>query len=172
MEPKQQLLKQQQLQSAGKEVKMVKNRGFTLIELLVTVVIMGIAAALALPAMQGFLLNQRAKNVAFELAADLGAARSEALKQNAQITLSANSSSWGNGWTISDPASTTIRSRIALPQSVTVVEKNAATSTTFDPSGHVTPTTFEIRGGNGNSNMYRCVMLTPTGLTRTKPGAC
>lgn len=151
---------------------MSKNRGFTLIELMVVVVIMGIISAMAFPAMADFLLNQRSKNVAFELAADLGAARSEALKQNTQITLTAKSGDWVNGWIITDASSNTIRQRPALPQDISIIENNSATTITFDQSGHVTSTKFEVRGGSGNDNLVRCVMLTPTGLTRAKPGAC
>lgn len=55
--------------------------GFTLIELIVTLTIAGILIALAAPAMQTFIQDQRLTNQANEFIADLNIARSEAIKR-------------------------------------------------------------------------------------------
>lgn len=55
--------------------------GFTLVELIITLTIAGILIALAAPAMQTFIQDQRLTNQANEFIADLNIARSEAVKR-------------------------------------------------------------------------------------------
>lgn len=55
--------------------------GFTLIELIITLTIAGILIALATPAMQTFVQDQRLTNQANEFITDLNIARSEAVKR-------------------------------------------------------------------------------------------
>ncbi len=58
-----------------------QNDGFTLIELIITLTIAGILIALAAPAMQTFIQDQRLTNQANEFITDLNIARSEAVKR-------------------------------------------------------------------------------------------
>lgn len=74
--------------------------GFTLIELMVTLSIAAILVTLALPAMSDYLRNQRIKTTAFDLISTLTYARSEAIKRNTDIDVSAKSDDWKNGWRV------------------------------------------------------------------------
>lgn len=64
---------------------MKKQIGFTLIELMVTIIIMGIMAAISLPAMNGFMENQRIKGALNGYTSALTFARNEAIRQNVPV---------------------------------------------------------------------------------------
>ena len=59
--------------------------GFTLVELLVTIVVLSILSAIAYPAFQELLNNNRTAGQARELGVLLAFARSEAIRQNADV---------------------------------------------------------------------------------------
>ena len=61
--------------------------GFTLVELIITLTIAGILAALAVPAMQTFILDQRLTTQANDFIADLSTARSEAVKRGSNVVV-------------------------------------------------------------------------------------
>lgn len=87
--------------------------GFTLIELVIVIALVGILLRLAVPPLRGALADQRAKSVAYETMAALNLARSEAIKRNTNVTLTAttatSTSSTCDGtqlWTLAVGAST------------------------------------------------------------------
>lgn len=65
-----------------------KNHGFTLIEALVVVTIIGILAALTVPAFTKMLERNRVKGAAESMFNDLQLARTEAIKRNQDVTVS------------------------------------------------------------------------------------
>lgn len=73
----------------------MKLRGLTLIEFMVTVAIMAILIVLVVPSFNTFLARGRLTGAAEALAQDLQLARSEALRSNAEVTLSFSP---GNTW--------------------------------------------------------------------------
>lgn len=64
-------------------------KGFTLIELLITVVVMGILVAIAAPSFGKLLDDRRLKGAAENLLADMMFAKTEAIKKNQIIRISA-----------------------------------------------------------------------------------
>lgn len=85
--------------------------GFTLIELIITLTIAGILIALAAPAMQTFILDQRLTTQANDFIADLNLARSEAVRRASNVVICkqggsvsspscSTSTAWGAGWVV------------------------------------------------------------------------
>ena len=85
--------------------------GFTLVELIITLTIAGILVALAGPAMQSFILDQRLTTQANDFIADLNLSRSEAIRQSSNVVICkqggsvsspscSTTAAWGAGWVV------------------------------------------------------------------------
>ena len=70
------------------------NRGITLLELLIAITIVGILAAVAIPAFDNQIKNSKLKSNANLLLTAYGVARSEAVSRNVQTTVSGDASGW------------------------------------------------------------------------------
>ena len=152
------------------------SRCFTLIELLVTLVVAAIVLTLGVPSFQSFIANQRARTAAQALFVDLTLARSEAVKRNNNVVVSAIDDSWANGWTItpSGVGVAAIRKQDSLPQ---IGASSATTTITFLRNGRVSGTTaptvtFCDAAGSG-AVTKRIIGLDLSGLPRiTRGGSC
>lgn len=141
-----------------------QNKGFSLIELMVVVILLAIIATIALPNFGEFIRSQRAKNVSFELVADLSHARSEAIKRNTNVTV-APQGEWKSGWTMV-AAGETVRTRDAIGDGVTIT---GPTSIVFSSSGRVNASVkISLTGGGGK----RCVRFELSGVPRSEKGDC
>lgn len=87
------------------------NDGFTLVELIITLTIAGILIALATPAMQTFIFDQRLTTQANDFIADLSLSRSEAIRRGSNVVICkqggsvsspscSTSAAWGAGWVV------------------------------------------------------------------------
>lgn len=146
--------------------------GFTLVELIVTVSIAGILTSVALSSFTGIVADQRVKGVATDLYVALSKARSEALKRNANVTLSPKTASqWTAGWQIPDPADATrILDDHAAITNVTITgPANVAYRSSGRISGTTTPT-FDISATGTSTHL--CVSVDLSGRPYQKGAAC
>lgn len=117
--------------------------GFTLIELMVALTVAGILTALAVPAFRTFLQNDRLMTEAFALRASMDLARSEAIKEDAQVTvcpssdgLTCNATDWSQGWIVlSANGGTPLQVVPPVATGNSVTEKNAYSTVTFTSTG-------------------------------------
>lgn len=157
-------------------------RGFTLLELIVAVAVMGILAVLAVPAFQYVAANTKIKSATSNLHLALLKARSEAVKRDTTVTLTATGSAWHNGWTMTSGANT-LQAQEAL-KGVAVTVEPAVTSITFQSSGR--PATgrarFQITPDYRNQaervdedvedELVRCVTIQPNGAATIREATC
>lgn len=150
-------------------------RGFTAIEGLVVILIVAVLAAVALPNLRSFIANSQSKAASQDVVADMTLARSEAIKRNLPVTVTANEGNWAKGWAVSADG-TTLRTRAALPDGVTVSGVGGSTLT-FGTNGRLSADTvtslqkWTIKS-SATGVQERCVVITPTGAARSKTGAC
>ena len=74
--------------------------GFTVIEMLIALAVLGVVVSIGVPSFQNLVLSTRVKGGASDIYGALVLARSEALKRNANVTLTPVSGDWANGWQI------------------------------------------------------------------------
>jgi len=147
--------------------------GFTLIELMITLSVMVILLTIAVPSFRTFVQSQRVKTTSFDLFAAVTYARSEALKRNGDVTLSAATGGWGNGWSISTGGST-LRSQSAIDTSVAIT--SSATSLTYGRNGRISgsaATTLQLAANPSVSSITpRCITIDLSGRPNSKNGSC
>lgn len=134
------------------------SRGFTLVEMMIVLVIMAILTALAGPSFRSLIEDQRAKAAASDIYMSLMRARSEAMKRNANVTVSPVSGNWVNGWQIADPALTT--TLLEDHGSLSNLTVTGPTSVVYQSSGRIqagTSATFTISGIYTSAK--RCVYI-------------
>lgn len=145
-------------------------RGFTVTELMIATVITAILAGLAAPSFQELIEVQRAKSAASDLLIVLTRARSEAIKRNAEVTLSAKSANWTNGWQIPDPVTGDLIEDHAAIRNLTL---SGPASVVFQSSGRVKGgSSVNINISGNDTNSARCVTLDLSGRPSIKASSC
>ncbi|SEO72901.1 GspH/FimT family pseudopilin [Aquisalimonas asiatica] len=79
---------------------MHKEKGFTLIELMVAIAVMGVLLTVGIPGFQYLMQSSQISTQTNELVTALSTARSEAVRQNAEVTVEPVGSEWGNGFRV------------------------------------------------------------------------
>lgn len=157
--------------SAGRSAKRPARRdGFTLVELLITISIAAILMGIAIPSFSTFVSAQRIRAASFDLSSTLIHARSEALKRNANTTLTSATGGWQNGWTL-DSGSTIISQHEPLTGLVVTGPPGALTYRSDGrPSG--SGNTFSISSASNTSVAPRCISVALSGIPVSKAGSC
>jgi type IV fimbrial biogenesis protein FimT len=155
-------------------VRRSRATGFTLVELVTVVTIVGVLAAIGVPAFSNLIATQRTSSAASDIYVALATARSEAIKRNVAVTLSQKSGGWKNGWVILDPADNTKK----------LLEQNALaggaitaslTDVIFQSSGRVqggTRPTFAITMTSGTSTQSKNVCVDLSGRPFVTTATC
>ena len=156
----------------------VRQAGFTLVELLAVVTILSIVTALAAPSFTSFASNQRLRGASTDLVMTLLAARSEAIKRNTEVTVSAavagGSVNWGRGWTATAANGAQIdRKEVG---SGFIDGSTAPEAIVFDGSGRISAmggASIQLRDGRGEGVVApRCISIDLSGRPHSSVGAC
>ena len=150
---------------------MKRQSGFTLIELLVVVTISAILLGIAIPSFRDFVATQRVKNAAFEFAASMLLARSEAIKRNTAVTVTQGAGGWGSGWTVAAGGTTLATKDSTHNVTITPAPDPAATSLAFQGTGRIA-SEIRFQFGTANTTSVRCITVSASGVTSTKTTSC
>lgn len=156
----------------------VKQFGFTIIELVVVIAVIVALAAVAVPGLAAFVQSSRLTGLQSEFMSALSLARSEAVKRDLPVYVSAAASVTGNefagGWTIwvdtnrngvKDAGEPTVRTHEALPSVATFSASNSAIA--FSTRGYLSPFTAiqaKLCEAGSNTAGYR-ITVQPSGLS-------
>lgn len=141
--------------------------GFTLVELLVVIVLLGILTTLAVPSFNQYQAAQSVRNAASDLVFAMSFARSEAVKRNTDVTVSANST-WDGGWVVKT-GTLTLR-EFASHSGVTI--ESDVTAMTYKGTGRATAgATFDITP-LAEGVTAQCVRISGSGKPHNRTGAC
>lgn len=146
-----------------------QHAGFTLIEALVVIAIVGIFAALAAPSFSNTIANMRIKSTSFDLVNDLNAARSEAIKRNAEVVIVAEGGDWNQGWRLT-AGGTTLKAHEAPTGSVAIA--SAVDAINFQGNGRPDAAATLSITSSLSGVAARCVELQATGSARSLKEAC
>ncbi|WP_316152825.1 GspH/FimT family pseudopilin [Cupriavidus sp. BIC8F] len=143
--------------------------GFTLIELMATVMIAAILLSAGTPYFREFVLGQRIRAAAYDLASTLSYARSEAVKRNTSVSIAPAAGGWQNGWTVM--AGVAVLSRHEAVTGLTV--SGPAGGLAYNSNGRLAAlaSTFGI-SASGSTVTPRCVSVDLSGMPASQTGAC
>jgi type IV fimbrial biogenesis protein FimT len=149
---------------------MRRHAGFNLIELMVVITIAAIMLGIGVPSFRQFTATQRVKSAAFDFAAALLLARSEAVKRNVSVTLSQATGGWANGWTVTAGVDT-VGNQQPTNQVAITPNPDTTTSIAYQSNGRVAGTMrFEFTAPN--TTAVRCVTISTSGVPNTSTASC
>ena len=141
--------------------------GFTLIEMLVTITILAILLAIAVPSMNALIRDQRVKAATLDVYASFAFARSEAIKRNASVMITPNSTDWGNGWQV-QVGGASLKNQDAINK---VSISGPAAAIAYQRDGRIGGTTapsFVVKSADDSTITARCVRIDLSGRPNIK----
>jgi type IV fimbrial biogenesis protein FimT len=168
---------------------MKNQRAFTLIELLITIVVATILVALAVPAFNNFVQNNRITAQVNELITAMTLVRSEAIKRKQTISICSSSNAstctgaWDQGWIVFTDdngngavdvgTDEILRVRESLAGGATLTETASLSTIQFDRLGSANaPANFELRIPDCKGDQARDITLLVTGRTDVSRVSC
>ena len=166
--------------------------GFTLLELMTVLAILGILVSVAIPSFGYMAANTKVKSASTELYLALIRARSESVKRNRAVSISANAGGWQEGWQIiadgnndgdfADVATNNdrlVNEQGALKR-VSITEGSGNTSIVFRPTGRICttcladadPPALQVTSDDKDYKLQRCISTDLTGRPYIKPEGC
>ena len=127
-----------------------RSSGVTLIEMAITVTILGILAAVALPAFNNVIVANRLAAGSNEMVGSLQVARSEAIRRGSRVVVCSSTSgtacggTWTNGWIVFEDRNrdgvvsageSILRTRSAISDLQVLSSTNVGTAVVFRPDG-------------------------------------
>ena len=152
-------------------------RGFTLVELMTVLAVLGVVAASSVSGLRSFAASQKVKSLSHDMTTDLLLARSEALKRNVSVNMTATNANWASGWTLT-AGTENISTRNSANESLSFAASPLVpTVITFDVNGRVSAPSTQLRmtvsvTGAPADSARRCVQLDLSGRARSTTGAC
>ncbi len=150
-----------------------RQHGFTLVELVMTITIFVVLTLIAVPYLGTFVQSQRVKNAAMDMSSSVIYARSEAIKRNAQIDITANTGGWGNGWRVLSGGKS-LRSYDAYTN-LDIAAKNGSATLSFGGDGRMVTSadSFQVKPTEANTKQQPlCVAVGTSGRVTTAGGPC
>jgi type IV fimbrial biogenesis protein FimT len=153
-----------------------RHAGFTLIELLTVLVILAILAAIAMPSLATVMAGQRIRAAATDLMTSLLMARSQAIKRNAQVSITPQvAGDWTSGWRVATvETDEQVDKKDAPGQRVAVAL--APATIVYERSGRLTAVgTVQVQFSDSENDpgvVSRCLTIDPSGLPHPDIGAC
>lgn len=153
------------------------SRGFTLLELMAVLAVMGILASIAFPSFTYLSANTRLKSASTDLYLSILRARSEAVKRNGLVSVTAVGGDWTKGWqimiaTVPNGSFDRVISDNSALKGVRVT--STVTSIVFLSSGRIqgAVTPSMLIESPTVSSIKRCLSADLTGRPYIKPSAC
>lgn len=142
---------------------MRRQLGFTFIEVMTVVGIVGILSAVATPSFIKYIKQDRLVSTANELMSTFKMARSEAIKREKIVTLTAQGSKW--------LASIDNQTFVVFNNDQTGVVVSGVTTQTITPLGEFPVTSIDISDRDGDTT-DRCFRVYASGQSKIEKGNC